>query len=59
MDKYGKEVKEDDEFGRKVTHNILRSDMCLVMEKVGGNTNQKVYRNVGDQLQLCKRGMTS
>ena len=58
MDKDGKEVKEDDVFGCKVTHNILHPYMCLVMDEVGGNTNQKGYGNVGGQLQLCKREMT-
>ena len=38
MDKDGKEVKEGNMFGCKVTHNILRPDMCLVMDEVGGNT---------------------
>ena len=58
MDKDGKEVKEDGAFGFKATQNILRLDMSLVMDKVGGNTNQKVDVNVGGQLQLQERGMT-
>ena len=55
MDNDGKEVKEYNTFGCKVTHNILRPDMCLVMYEVGGNKNQKGYGNVGNQLQLYER----
>ena len=47
MDKDEKEVKEEDALKCKVTHNILRPDMCLVMDKVGGRTNQKGDGNVG------------
>ena len=58
MDKDGKEVKEDDAFGCKVTQNIPRPYMCLVMDEVGGNMNQKGDGNVDGQLQLCERWMT-
>ena len=52
MDKDGKEVKEEDVFGYKVTLNILHPDVCLVMDEVVGNKNQKGDGNVGGQLQL-------
>ena len=32
--------------------------MCLVMDGVGGNMNQKGDGNSGGQLQICERGMT-
>ena len=50
MDKDGNEVKEDGAFSCKVTHNILRPDMCLGMDELGGNNNQKGDGNVGGQL---------
>ena len=58
MDTDGKELKQDDAFGCKVTHNILRPYMCIFMDEVGWNTNQKGDGNMGGQLQLCERGMT-
>ena len=58
MDKDGKEVKEDDVFGCKLTHNILHPYMCLVMDEVGGNTNEKEDGNLVGQLELCERGMS-
>ena len=59
MDNDGKEVKKEDAFGCKVTHNILHPDMCLVMDEVGGKTNQKGDGNAGVQFQPCERGMMS
>ena len=58
MNKSGEEVNEDDAFGCKVTHKITRPDMCLVVDEVGGNTNQKGDGNVGGELQLCESGKT-
>ena len=58
MDKSGEEVDEDDFFDCKVTRMITRPDMCLVVDEVGGNTNQKGDGNVGGELQLCESEKT-
>ena len=50
MDKAGNVVKEEEEIGYKVTHDITNPDYCLVMDKVGGSINQKGDGNVDGQL---------
>ena len=52
----GNIVQAKNAFGCKVTHNIDEPDWVLVMDEVGGNTNQKVDGNVGGELQMCERG---
>ena len=56
MDKSGVECAEKDVYGCKVTIDITDPDWVLVMDEVGGNTNQKGDGNVGGELQLCERG---
>ena len=45
-------VQETNEFGFKVTHNLHKPDLVLVMDEVG----QKGDGNVGGELQICERG---
>jgi hypothetical protein len=47
MDKCGVECAEKDAYGCKVTIDITEPDWVLVMDEVGGNTNQKGDGNVG------------
>ena len=56
MDKTGKLTDENDVFSCKVDHKITRLGLCLVVDEVGGNTNQKDYGNVRGELQLCESG---
>lgn len=56
MDIHGKVVHETDAFGCKVTHDIEEPDWVLLMDEVGGNTNQKGDGQVGGELQMCERG---
>ena len=58
MNRSGEEVQEADAFGCKVTHDIVCPDYCIVLDEVGGNTNQKGDGNVGGELMLCERGKT-
>ena len=59
IDKAGKKVDKYDAFGCKVTHNITWLDMCLVVDEVDGNTNQKGVGNVRGELHLHESGKTS
>ena len=45
-------------FGCKVTHNILRSDMILVMDEVGSDTSQKGDGAIGGEKFVCEKGTT-
>ena len=56
MDKKGDKVYEQVTFRCKVTHDITRRDLYVVMEKVEGNIEQKGDGNIGGELQLCKAG---
>ena len=56
MDIHGKVVHEIDAFGCKVTHDIDEPDWVLLMDEVGGNTNQKGDGQVGGELHMCERG---
>ena len=41
MDIHGKVVLVKDVFGCKLTHHITHPDMYLLVDEVGGNTNQQ------------------
>ena len=58
MDKNGEIVTEEEAFGCKVTHDLLHPEYAIVLDEVGGNTNQKGDGNVGGELMLCERGKT-
>ena len=42
MDSKGNICEKNISFGCKVTHNITHPDYAIVLEEVGGNTNQKM-----------------
>ena len=50
MDAHGSIVEESDTYGCKVNVNIIDPDWVLVMDEVGGNTNQKGDGRVGGEL---------
>jgi hypothetical protein len=52
MDRKGKIVSEDKEFGCKVLVELSWSDMCLVGDKVGGSLSMKGDGHMGGQLFL-------
>ena len=58
MNTKGEEVSAEDSFGCKVTHNITHPDYVIVMDEVGGDTNQKGDGNIGGELMMCERGKT-
>ena len=41
MDSKGNICEEHEAFGCKVTHDIIHPDYAIVLDEVGGNTNQK------------------
>ena len=41
-----------------MTHDIIRPDMILVMDEVGGNTSNKIDGYVGVHLHMFQRGNT-
>ena len=45
QDENGKLVTEDESFGCKVTHDIEKPDLILVMDKVGGDTRFSRIKN--------------
>ena len=47
---------EKDALGCKVTHDILRPDMCIVGDEVGGNISMKGDGHAGGELYLCAKG---
>ena len=57
MDAYGDIVYEDDALGCKVTHDLIRPEMCIVMDEVGGNTSQKGDGNKGGEKFIVPKGM--
>ena len=57
MDAYGDIVYEDNALGCKVTHDLIRPEMCIVMDEVGGNTSQKGDGNKGGEKFIVPKGM--
>ena len=47
MNSIGEIVEEEEAFGCKVTHHIICPEYAIVLDEVGGNTNQKGDGNVG------------
>ena len=56
MNRAGKECSEEEAFGCKVTHKIIRPDMCICGDEVGGNLSMKGDGNEGGKLLLGERG---
>ena len=57
MKKDGIEVLKEGSFGCMVTHELKIPEICIVMDEMGGNTNQKVDGNKGGQLMICGKDM--
>ena len=55
----GNIVDEKDAFGYKVTYNITDPDLGIVLDEVGGNTNQKGDGYLEGELILCKTGKST
>ena len=58
MDAEGAIVSEGSAYSCMVTHEIKHPDFAIVLDKVGGNTNQKGDGNIGGELMLCEVGKT-
>ena len=57
MDRAGNEVEDEaDTYGCKVTHKVIRPDMCICGDEVGGNLSMKGDGNEGGKLLLGERG---
>ena len=56
-DRAGNVCMEKNALGCKITHNILRPDMCLVRDEVGGNISMKGDGHAGGELYLCAKGI--
>ena len=57
QDSNGTFCTESSSLGCKVTHDFTYPEMCIVMDKVGGNTGQKGDGQIGDELLVCAKGM--
>ena len=58
MNSSGEVVEKEDALGCKVTPDLMLPEMCIVMDKVGGNISSKGDGNKGGQLFACAQGMT-
>ena len=58
MDRGGNIRNEKDTFGCKVTHDINNPGYITVIDKVGGNTSQKVNSHLGGELMSCETSTT-
>ena len=56
MDKDGKELNEYDAFSCKVTHDILRQEMCLVVDKEGGKRIKREMKMWSVSCNYAKEG---
>ena len=56
MTKEGIVCDVDNAYGGKVTHNIIRPDMCLCGDEVGGNICMAGDGHVGGELFLTEKG---
>ena len=56
MNRDGKECRESDAFGCKVTHDLIHPDWCLVGDEVGGNISMKGDGHAGGRLYLAAKG---
>ena len=57
MNDDGVVVCEADSTGCKVTHDLTHPEMCIVMDEVGGNINQKGDGNKGGEKYITGKGM--
>ncbi len=56
VDWFGNICSEDDAFGCKFFHKLVRLDMCICEDEVGGNTCMKGDRHARGQLMLVEKG---
>ena len=56
QDMNGVRCLESDALGCKVTHHLTHPEMCVVMDEVGANTNQKGDGKIGGRLLVCAKG---
>ena len=47
---------KDTAFGYKATHNLTHPEMCVVVDKVGGNTSQSGNVHISGKLLVCAKG---
>ena len=52
----GVECDKSNAFRCKVTHKLIRPDMCIFGDEVGGNLSMKGDGHVGGKLLLGERG---
>jgi len=56
MDRYCKICDERNAYGCKVDHKLIRPDMCICGDEVGGSISMKGDGHVGGQLMLVGKG---
>ena len=56
LDRYGKDCAKNDAFGCKVFHKLIKPDMCICGDEVGGLISMKGDGHVGGQLMLVGKG---
>ena len=56
MDHDGKVCSEETAFGCKDLHKVVRPDMCICGDEVGGNISMKGGGHIGGELFLRRRG---
>jgi len=56
MDRDGNICSEQEAYGCKVHHQIVRPDMCLCGDEVGGNISMKGDGHVGGELFVTEKG---
>ena len=59
QNRYGNIHREEDSFGCKVTHDLNHPEMCIVMDVVGRNKNQKGDGHIETKLLICAKGTIS
>ncbi len=55
VDRSGNVCSEEDAFGCKVHHQLLKPDMCLCGDEVGNNISMKGYGHSGGELLLTAK----
>ena len=55
MDQYGRICNEKNAFGCKVFHKLVRPDMCVCEDEVGGSISMKGDGHAGGQLMLVEK----
>lgn len=49
MNSFGAVAEKEDTLGCKIIHHLMLPELCIEMDEVLGNMNQKGDRNKGDQ----------